>query len=80
MEEEIIIVEKFEPTGIGYTAKWGSIRGVGQTHVEALKALHYSMNFFNGSIERPTGLNPENIRFTDLCDDISCICRKANNP
>ena len=77
MTEEKIIVKKV-PTqsGMGYDAMWDSIHGTGKTHIEALKGLHYMMNFFDGTIENPQPLPVKIFEFEDECEEIKCPCVK----
>lgn len=74
-DEDIIKVTRQKG---GYNAQWGNSNGTGKTHVEALKALHYMMNFFNGTIENPQPLpvSKEDIEFDDSCDNEKCPCEK----
>ena len=71
---EKIIVTKVEG---GYEASWDNASGQGKTHMEALKALHYMMNFFNGTIENPTPLPVSEFDFEDECDDSKCPCNRC---
>lgn len=57
-----------------YEARWDSISGTGLTHMEALKSLHYMMNFLDGTIEAPSGLPAEELVFKDTCADEKCRC------
>ena len=71
-----IIVKKVEG---GYEAIWDNASGKGKTHMEALKALHYMMNFFNGTIENPTPLPVNEFDFQDFCKEDKCPCGDISN-
>ncbi len=63
----------------GYDAKWDSVHGTGKTHMEALKGLHYMLNFFDGTIENPQPLPVKIYKFEDACEDTKCPCIKTNH-
>lgn len=73
MEDKVIV----KKVGQEYHAVWDSIIGTGKTHMEALHGLHYMINFFDGTVEKPQPIPVKDFEFADRCEDSTCPCNKT---